>query len=101
MLKNVARVRRPAQIHNMALLRKALAHMQAVERGLRRQEAAVDLTGPDALARILESLKLDSMERIDNLEVLKEIVLKLEQIAAEGYSYQTYPHIDQIETAVQ
>ena len=39
--------------------------------------------GPEALARILKSLKLDSMERIDNLETLKEIVLKLEEVAAE------------------
>ena len=44
-------------------------------------EAAVSVTGPKALARILESLKLDSLERVDNLETLKEIVLKLEKIA--------------------
>jgi hypothetical protein len=55
--------------------------MQGAERGLRRLEAAVGIAGPEALARILESLKLDSMERIDNLETLKEIVLKLEEIA--------------------
>lgn len=29
------------------------------------------------------SLKLDSMEKIENLETLKEIVLKLEEVAAE------------------
>ena len=58
--------------------------MKAAERGLRRLEFAVGRTGPEALARILESLKLDSMERIDNLETLKEIVLKLEEVAAEA-----------------
>ena len=63
-------------------MRKVLAHMTA-ERGLRRLEVAVGFTGPEALARILESLKLDSMERVDNLEMLKEIVLKLEDVAAE------------------
>jgi hypothetical protein len=55
--------------------------MQAAERGLQRLEAAVGVTGPEALARILDSLKLDSIERIDNLKTLKEIVLKLEEIA--------------------
>jgi len=45
--------------------------MQGAERGLRRLEAEVGIAGPEALARILESLKLDSMERIDNLDTLK------------------------------
>ena len=67
----------------MALLRKLLAHMQSAERGLRRLEAAVGLTGPEALAPILESLKLHSIERVDNLETLKEIVLKLEEVAGD------------------
>jgi len=82
LLKRVARVGRPSQIQDMALLRKLLAHLQGAERGLRRLETAVGITGPEALARILKSLKLDSMERIDNLETLKEIVLNLEEIAA-------------------
>ena len=81
LLKTVARVWRPSQIQNVALLRKLLAHMEAAERGLQRLEVAVGVTGPEALARILESLKLDSMEKIDNLETLKEVVLKLEEIA--------------------
>jgi hypothetical protein len=84
LLKTVARVWRPSQVQDMALLRKLLAHMQAAERGLRRLEAAVDRTGPEALARILESLKVNSIARVDNLEMLKEIVLKLEEVAAEA-----------------
>jgi hypothetical protein len=79
LLKAVARVWRPGQVQDMPVLRKLLAHMQAAERGLKRLEAAVGRTGPEALACILESLKLNSMERVDNLETLKEIVLKLEQ----------------------
>ena len=81
LLKRVARVWRPSQIRDVVLLRKLLAHMQGAERGLRRLEAAVEITGPEASARILKSLKLDSMERIDNLETLKELVLKLEEVA--------------------
>jgi hypothetical protein len=84
LLKAVARVWRPGQVEDVALLRKLLAHMQAAERGLRRLEAAVGRTGPEALASILESLKLDSIERVDSLEMLKEIVLKLEEGASGG-----------------
>src|SRR5215472_7851900 len=83
LLKTLARVWRPSQIQNVALLRKLLAHMEAAERGLQRLEVAVGITGPEALARILDSLKLDSMEKIDNLGTLKEIVLNLEEVAAE------------------
>src|SRR5215469_2342803 len=82
LLKTVARVWRPSQVQDVAVLRKLLAHMQAAERGLRRLEAAVGRTGPEALADILESLNVDSIERVDSLETFKEIVLKLEEIAA-------------------
>jgi hypothetical protein len=84
LLKSVARVWRPSQVQDLALLRKLLAHMQSAERGLRRLEAAVGLTGPEALARLLESLKLNSMETVDNLKTLKEIVFKLEESAADA-----------------
>ena len=77
LLKAVAGVWKPSQIQDVAVLRKLLTHMQAAERGLCQLEAAVGRTGPDALVRILESLKLNSMERVDNLEMLKEIVVKL------------------------
>jgi hypothetical protein len=84
LLKTVARVWRPSQVQDVVLLRKLLSHMQAAERGLGRLEAAVGRTGPEALARILESLELHSIERVDNLETLKEIVLKLEEVASGG-----------------
>jgi hypothetical protein len=101
LLKTVARVWRPSQIQNVALLRKLLAHMEAAERGLQRLEVAVGVTGPEALARILDSLKLDSMKKIDNLKMLKEIVLRLEQIAAEGKrSVRNSPLADQPDSGV-
>ena len=84
LLKTVARVWRPSQAQDVALLRKVLAHMQAAERGLRRLETAVGRTGPEALARILNSLGLDSMERVDDLERLKEVVLKVEEVATKA-----------------
>ena len=55
-----------------------LEHMRAAERGLRRLEAALDKTGPEALIPILKALGLKSIERFDNLETLKRIVVDLE-----------------------
>jgi hypothetical protein len=86
LLKTIACVWRPSQVQDAVLLQKLLVHMQSAQRGLRRLEAAADRTGPEVLARILESLKLDSIERVDNLETLKEIVLRLEEVAAQGPS---------------
>jgi len=83
LLKRVARVWRPSQIQDTALLRKLVVHMQGAERRLRRLEGAVGIARPEALARMLECLKLDSLDRIGNLETLKELVSKLEQVAAE------------------
>jgi hypothetical protein len=84
LLKSVARVWRPNQVEDVALLRKLLAHMQAAERGLKRLQAAIGGTGPEALAGIFESLKLDLIERVENLQTLREIVLKLEEIATDA-----------------
>ena len=55
-----------------------LEHMRAAERGLRRLEVALDKTGPEALIPILKALGLKSIERVDNLETLKRIVVDLE-----------------------
>jgi hypothetical protein len=80
---------------------ESYTHIQGAERGLQRLEAAVGVTGPEALARILDSLKLDSMKKIDNLKMLKEIVLRLEQIAAEGKrSVRNSPLADQPDSGV-
>ncbi len=60
-----------------------LAHMRAAERGFRRLDAARERVGPEALTQILRSLKLQSIDRVDNLQTLREIVLALET-AAQG-----------------
>jgi hypothetical protein len=60
------------------LLQKVLEHMQAAERGLRRLETAIDKIGPEPLVPILHSLKLNSLERVDNLKTLHEIVVAME-----------------------
>jgi hypothetical protein len=83
LLKHIARVWNPRDIQDAALQQQVLAHMQAAERGLRRLDAAVENVGPEALTRKLRSLNLQSIDVVDNLQTLREIVLALEG-AAQG-----------------
>ena len=80
-LKTVARVWNPKDIHGKAIREKVLAHMQAAERGLRRAEAAREKAGLAAFARVLGSLRLSSLDQVDNLKTLQEIVGALEAAA--------------------
>jgi hypothetical protein len=81
LLKTLARVWKPKDIQDPAIQQKVLAHMQAAERGFRRLDAALDRVGPEALTQILRSLKLQSLDLVDNLQTLREIVLALEAAA--------------------
>lgn len=77
-LKNVARVWNPKEIQDKAIQEKVLAHLQAAERGLRRAEAAREKAGLAAFASVLGSLRLSSLDQVDNLKTLQEIVVALE-----------------------
>jgi len=79
LLKTVARVWNPKDILNQAIQERVLAHMQAAERGLRRTEAAREKAGLAAFARVLGSLRLSSLNQVDNLKTLQEIVVALEK----------------------
>ena len=81
-LKSVARVWNPKDIQDKAIQEKVLAHMQAAERGLRRAEAAREKAGLAAFARVLGSLRLSSLDQVDNLKTLQEIVVALEGTAS-------------------
>jgi len=81
LLKAIARVWAPSQIKDKAVLQKVLTSMQSGERGLRRLQVALDRTGPNILQPILNSMKLKSLDQVDNLETLREIVLTLEEKA--------------------
>lgn len=81
LLRDLARVWNPREIQDISLLQKVLEHMRSAERGLRRMEAALDKTGPEALLPTLKTIGLSSLERVDNLETLKRIVLELERAA--------------------
>jgi hypothetical protein len=84
LLKTLARVWNPNEIQDPAIQQKVLAHMQAAERGLRRAEAAVNKAGLAAFAEILRPLKLSSLNQVDNLKTLQEIVVALEAAAPRG-----------------
>lgn len=82
LLKTIARAWKPKQIRDMALLRKVLVHMQAAQRGLQRLDAALEITGPEAMDPPLRSLQLTSLDRVNSLEALKVIVLAVEEAAS-------------------
>lgn len=78
LLRDLARVWNPSEIRDLAIQKKVLEHMQAAERGLERLRIVLERTGHAALGPILESMGVRSLERVDNLEALKRIVLELE-----------------------
>ena len=77
-LKSVAKVWNPKDIQEKAIQERVLAHLQAAERGLRRAEAAREKAGLAAFATVLGSLRLNSLDQVDNLKTLQEIVVALE-----------------------
>jgi hypothetical protein len=78
LLKTVARVWQPAQITDPGLLKKVLEHMQAAERGLRRLDQALNRADSEAMASVLRSMNLKSFDQVNNLEILKQVVLAVE-----------------------
>ncbi len=78
LLKSVARVWNPNDIQDQAIQEKVLAHMQAAARGLRRAEVAREKAGLATFAAALGSLRLSSLDQVDNLKTLLEIVAALE-----------------------
>jgi Rad52/22 family double-strand break repair protein len=84
LLKTLARAWNPRDIQDPATRQKVLAHLQAAERGLRRAEAARDKAGLAAFAAVLGPLKLSSLDQVDNLKTLQEIVVALEAAASQA-----------------
>lgn len=80
----MARVWNPKDIQDDAIQERVLTHMQAAERGLHRARTARDKAGLAAFAGVLGSLRLSSLDQVDNLKTLQEIVLGLEVRAAQA-----------------
>lgn len=81
LLRDVTRVWNPREIQDNSLQARVLEHMRSAERGLQRLEAALDKAGSDALTPILKAVGVASLERVDNLELLKRIVIEAERRA--------------------
>jgi len=84
LLKSVALVWNPRDIQDPAIHQKVLAHMRSAERGLRRAEAARDKASLAAFAGVLQRLKLSSLDQVDNLKTLNEILVALEAAASQA-----------------
>jgi hypothetical protein len=83
LLKSIAKVWNPKDIPDQAIQEKVLRHVQAAERGLVRAKAARDKAGLTAFAAVLGSLKLSSLNQVDNLKTLQEIVIALEKATSQ------------------
>ena len=83
-LRDLARVWNPREIEDTSVQRKVLEHMRCADGGLMRLKAALGKTGPKALSPILQTLGLASLERVDNLAILKRIVLEMEAVVKMG-----------------
>jgi hypothetical protein len=81
LLKTVARVWRPSEIRDRAVLEKVLAAMQSAAKGLRRLEAAQEQIGSEAAQALLNSMHVRSVAQVNNLETLEQLVHALEQSA--------------------
>lgn len=81
-LLRLAKAWSPDQIQDAALLQKTVERMQAAERGFRRLENALDRVSEARLAAILRTLKLRSIDAVDNLETLHKLVVELEAAAS-------------------
>jgi hypothetical protein len=81
-LKSVAGKWKPEEVRSGALLEKVLAHMEAAARGLKRLNAALAVTGAEALRPALESLQVASVDRITSLKTLHSLVTALENKAS-------------------
>lgn len=81
-LLKAVRAWNPCDIKDTALLGRVLSQMQIADMGLRRLEAALEKTGLEPLATVLQSMGVRSMNHLDNLESLHKIVLAVEAKAA-------------------
>jgi hypothetical protein len=77
-LKSVAGKWKPDEVKSGVVLEKVLAHMEAAARGLKRLDAALAVTGPDALGPVLDSLQVRSVDKITSLKTLHALVSAME-----------------------
>jgi flagellar biosynthesis chaperone FliJ len=81
LLKTVARVWKPNEIRDPALLEKVLTSMQSAAHSFRRIEAAQERTGSETMNEILKSLGIRSLANLNDFEKLRQLVLRIEEKA--------------------
>jgi hypothetical protein len=81
LLKTVANVWKPGEIRNVAVLEKILITMRSAEREVVRLETARQSVGSEGMGTVLRSLRLKSIDQVNNLETLKRLVAMLEETA--------------------
>jgi hypothetical protein len=79
LLKALANVWKPSEIRSVAILERVLVTMQSAEREVVRLEAARQSISPQGLETALRSLRLKSVDQVDNLESLQQLVAVLEK----------------------
>jgi hypothetical protein len=84
LLKTIARVWRPSEIRDRAVLEKVLAAMQSAAHGLRRLEAAQEQIGSEATKALMNSLHVRSVAQVNSLETLEQLVQALEETAEQA-----------------
>jgi hypothetical protein len=80
-LKTVAKVWSPNIIRDTVVLEEVLTSMQSAAQYMRRLEGAQERTGPELLKRTLNSFKVKSLEKLDDLGTLQRLVQALEEQA--------------------
>jgi hypothetical protein len=78
-LKAVARVWSPAEIRDLEVLRKVLEQMHVAEQEVRRLDASLNGIEAGTLASILRSLRLNSLDQVESLDILRKVVLEVER----------------------
>jgi hypothetical protein len=84
LLKTMARVWRPSEIRDRAVLEQVLSAMQSAVQGLRRLETAQEQIGPEATKALMNSLHVSSVAQVNNLETLQQLVHALEESAEQA-----------------
>jgi hypothetical protein len=83
-LKAVARAWNPTEIRDFALLQRVLTEMRSAETELLRLDVVLNQVEPGTLTPILRSLRLSSLEQVDNVDTLRRMIREIERVVIGG-----------------
>lgn len=82
LLRGVANVWKPGDIQNQSLLSKVLSEMRLAEGELSRLKTAQKKMDPQELQSILSNFGVESLDRVDSLDLLRRLVDAVEEKSA-------------------